>query len=184
MADIRYWKDSIVEEIGHIQSILDGVQSLSDPVERALALEEADATLKSATGTKRAFKMEIRLVQDQDSRSKYTKLLKKLENELRTLKVDLKALQVEEDGNVESDPTMAGSNMLNETSKLQDKTQDSLVCTKNMVAASKEVGLATLEELQMQQEVIGNIDRETDRLGHNLTRAEALVKRFRRRMAR
>lgn len=174
-----------MEEIGHIQSILDGVQSLSDPVERALALEEADATLKSATGTKRAFKLEIRLVQDQDSRSKYTKLLKKLENELQTLKVDLKALQAEEQGgNGESDPTMAGSNMLNEISKLQDKTQDSLVCTKNMIAASKEVGLATLEELQMQQEVIGNIDRETDRLGHNLTRAEALVKRFRRRMAR
>ena len=184
MADIQYWKDTLAGEVGHIQSILDGVHLLPDPAERDLALEEADATLKSATGTKRAFKLEIRLVQDQDSRSKYTKILKKLENKLRTLKTYLKALQVEEDGNGESDPTMAGSNMLNETSKLQDKTQDSLVCTKNMVAASKEVGLATLEELQMQQEVIGNIDRETDRLGHNLTRAEALVKRFRRRMAR
>jgi len=196
-ADIQYWKDTLVEEVGHIQSILDGVQSLSDPVERASALEEADQTLRSATGTKRSFKMEIRLVQDQDARNKYTKRLKKLENELRTLKADLKALQAEEHrgelfvsgvaggqgGNGEVDPTTAGSNMLNEASRLQDKTQDSLANTKNMIAASKEVGVATLEELQRQREVIGNIDKEADRMGDNLARAEALVKQFGKRMA-
>ena len=186
-----------MEEVGNIRSILDGVQSLSDPVERASALEEADSTLRSATGTKRSFKMEIRLVQDQDLRNKYTRRLKKLENELRTLKADLKALQAEENrgelfisggaggpgGNGEMDPTMAGSNMLNEASALQDKTQDSLVNTKNMINASKEVGVATLEELQRQREVIGKIDQEADRMGDNLARAEALVKQFGKRMA-
>jgi len=197
MADIQYWKDTLVEEVGHIQSILDGVQSLSDPVERATALEEADTTLRSATGTKRSFKMEIRLVQDQDLRSKYSRRLKKLENELRTLKADLKALQAEEhrgelfisggaggqDGNGEMDPTMAGKSMLNEASGLQDKTQDALGNTRNMIAASKEVGVSTLEELQRQREVIGKIDSEADRMGDNLARAEALVKQFGRRMA-
>lgn len=197
MADIQYWKDTLVEEVGHIQSILDGVQSLSDPVERASALEEADSTLRSATGTKRSFKMEIRLVQDQDLRNKYSKRLKKLENELRTLKADLKALQAEEhrgelfvsggaggtDGNGEMNPTMAGTNMMNEASALQDKTQDALGNTKNMIAASKEVGVATLEELQRQREVIGKIDQEADRMGDNLARAEALVKQFGKRMA-
>jgi len=197
MADVQYWKDTLVEEVKHIRSILDGVQSLSDPVERASALEEAESTLKSATGTKRSFKMEIRLVQDQDLRSKYTKRLKKLENELRTLKADLKALQAEanrgelfvsgvdggRDGNGEMDPTMAGSSMLNEASQLQDKTQDALGNTKSMIAASKEVGVATLEELQRQREVITNIDSEVDRMGDNLARAEALVKQFGKRMA-
>ncbi len=196
-ADIQYWKDTLVEEVGQIQSILDGVQNLSDPVERASALEEADATLRSATGTKRSFKMEIRLVQDQDLRNKYTKRLKKLENELRTLKADLKALQAEEqrgelfvsggaggrDGNGEVDPTMAGSNMLNEAAALQGKTQESLSKTKSMIAQSKEVGVSTLEELQRQREVIGNIDKEADRMGDNLARAEALVKQFGKRMA-
>jgi len=197
MADIQYWKDTLVEEVGHIRSILDGVQSLSDQVERASALEEADATLRSANGTKRSFKMEIRLVQDPNLRNKYSKRLKKLENELRTLKADLKALQAEQqrgelfvsgggggpDGNGEMDPTMAGKNMLNEASSLQDKTQDALGNTKNMIAASKEVGVATLEELQRQREVIGKIDQEADRMGDNLARAEALVKQFGRRMA-
>jgi len=140
--------------------------------------------------------MEIRLVQDQDLRNKYSKRLKKLENELRTLKADLKALQAEEhrgelflsggtggDGNGEINPTMTGDNMLNEASTLQEKTQDSLANTKSMISASKEVGVATLEELQRQREVIGKIDQEADRMGDNLARAEALVKQFGKRMA-
>ncbi|MGK3762037.1 MAG: SNARE protein, partial [Bacillariaceae sp.] len=182
--------------IEHIEHILDGIQSLSDPVDKASALEEADDKMRSATGTKRSFKMEIRLVQDTNQRSKYSKRLKKMENELRTLKADLKALQAEEhrgelfvsgggangpDG--EQDPTMAGNNMLNEASRVQDKTQDALGNTKSMIAQTKEVGVATLEELQRQREVLNNIDKEADRMGDNLARAEALVKQFGKRMA-
>jgi len=195
MADIQYWEDTLTEEIEHIEHILDGIQSLSDPVDKASALEEADDKMRSATGTKRSFKMEIRLVQDTNQRSKYSKRLKNMENELRTLKADLKALQAEEhrgelfisggasgpDG--EQDPTMAGNNMLNEASAVQDKTQDALGNTKAMIAQTKEVGVATLEELQRQRDVLQNIDKEADRMGDNLARAEALVKQFGKRMA-
>jgi SNARE protein len=186
----------LTEEIEGIQSILDGVPSLSSAMERASAMEEADGRLRGATGTKRSFKMEIRLVQDINERRRLEGRLQKMDQELRTLKADLKALQADEnrgqlfvgggggggeDG--EMDPTMAGSNMLNEAKALQDKTQDSLVNTRNMIAASKEVGVSTLEELQRQREVINNIDRETDRLEDNLARAEALMKQFGKRMA-
>jgi SNARE protein len=118
-----------------------------------------------------------------------------MEQELRTLQADLRALQAEEDrgelfvssggggGDGEVDPTKAGSNMLNEASGLQDKTQDSLANTKNMIAASKEVGVSTLEELQRQREVIQNIENEADRMDDNLARAEALLKQFGKRMA-
>jgi hypothetical protein len=118
-----------------------------------------------------------------------------MDQELRTLKADLKALQADDhrgelfvSGGAggeddEADPTMAGTNMLSEAAALQDKTQDSLVNTRNMIAASKEVGVATLEELQRQREVINNIDKETDRLDDNLARAEALLKQFGKRMA-
>jgi novel plant SNARE len=82
------------------------------------------------------------------------------------------------------DPTMAGTNILSEAAALQDKTQDSLSNTKNMIAASKkEFRVATLEELQRQRGVINNIDREADRLDDNLARAEALLKQFGKRMA-
>lgn len=179
-----------------MQQLLDGVPSLSDPVERAGAMEEADDRLRGAAGTKRSFKMEIRLVQDIKERRRLEGVLQGMDQELRTLKADLKALQADENrgelfvsgggGNGEDDeqdPTMAGSNMLNEASRLQDKTQDSLQNTRNMIAASKEVGVSTLEELQRQREVINNIDKEADRLDDNLARAEALMKQFGKRMA-
>jgi SNARE protein len=52
-----------------------------------------------------------------------------------------------------------------------------------MIAASKEVGVSTLEELQRQREVIQNIENEADRMDDNLARAEALLKQFGKRMA-
>lgn len=194
--DIEYWEDTLAEEIGAIQQILDGIPSLGDLLERASQLEQAEDRLRSAKGTQRSFKMEIRLVQDIKERRRLEQRHKKMEQEVRTLQADLRALQAEEqrgelfvrggagtgpDG--DQDPTKAGSNMLNEASGLQDKTQDSLTNTKQMIAQSKEVGVSTLEELQRQREVIQNIEKEADRMDDNLARAEALLKHFGKRMA-
>jgi SNARE protein len=187
----------LTEEISGIQHILDGIPSYSDPLDRASAMEDADDRLRGAAGTKRSFKMEIRLVQDINERRRLEGRLQKMDQELRTLKADLKALQADENrgqlfvsgggggngGDGDMDPSRAGSNMLSEAAALQDKTQDSLFNTMNMIAASKEVGVSTLEELQRQREVIQNIDREADRLDDNLARAEALLKQFGKRMA-
>ena len=177
--------------------MLDSIPSLHDALERASALEQADDRLRSAQGTKRSFKMEIRLVQDVKERRRLEQRLQKMEQEVRTLQADLKALQAEEnrgelfvsgggggtgfDG--DQDPVRAGSNMLAEASVLQDKTQDSLTNTRNLIAQSKEVGVSTLEELQRQREVIQNIEKEADRMDDNLARAEALIKQFGKRMA-
>lgn len=194
--DIQYWDDTLTEEITSIQQLLDTVPSLHDPVERASVLEQVEDRLRGAQGTKRSFKMETRLVQDVKERRRLEGRLQKMEQELRTLQADLRALQAEEnrgelfvgggagggpDG--DEDPTKAGSNMLAEASALQDKTQDSLTNTKNLIAQSKEVGVSTLEELQRQREVIQSIEKETDRMDDNLARAEALLKQFGKRMA-
>lgn len=194
--DIQYWEDTLTEEISSIQQLLDGIPSLHDPLERASALEQAEDRLRGAQGTKRSFKMETRLVQDVKERRRLEQRLQKMEQELRTLQADLRALQAEEnrgelfvsggggsgpDG--DQDPTKAGSNMLAEAAALQDKTQDSLSNTKNLIAQSKEVGVSTLEELQRQREVIQNIENEADRMDDNLARAEALLKQFGKRMA-
>eukprot|EP00934_Nitzschia_sp_Nitz4_P009385 Nitzschia sp. Nitz4//scaffold4_size323378//220016//220823//NITZ4_000685-RA/size323378-augustus-gene-0.22-mRNA-1//1//CDS//3329553474//9375//frame0 len=196
MTDIQYWDDTLTEEISSIQQILDSVPSLHDPVERAAALEQTEERLRGAQGTKRSFKMETRLVNDVKERRRFEQRLQQMDQELRTLQADLRALQAEENrgelfvgggagGGPEGDqdPTRAGSNMLAEASALQDKTQDSLTNTRNLIAQSKEVGVSTLEELQRQREVIQNIEKETDRMDDNLARAEALLKQFGKRMA-
>jgi DNA repair ATPase RecN len=94
--DIQYWDDTLTEEISSLQQVLDNVPSLSDPVEKASALDQAEERLKGAQGTKRSFKMETRLVQDVKQRRKLEKRLQKLDQALRALKADLKALQAEE----------------------------------------------------------------------------------------
>lgn len=176
--------------------MLDGIPSISNPNERGSQLEQVEERLRSAQGTKRSFKMETRLVQNVKERRRLEGRLQKMDQELRTLQADFRALQAEEDreelfvsqggarGEVsEEDHQKAGSNMLKEASGIQDKTQDSLSNTANMIAASKEVGVSTLEELQRQREVIQNIEKEADRMDDNLARAEALLKQFGKRMA-
>lgn len=174
---------------------MDDVPALSNPDERDAALSQAEERLRSAKGTKRSYKMETRLVQDVKKRRKLEKRLQKLDQELKALNADLKALKAEADrgelmgaggggaGGADEDPTKAGTDMLNEASRLQDKTQDSLTNTKAMIAQSKEVGVSTLEELQRQREVLNNIDKEADRMDDNLARSEALIKNFSKRMA-
>lgn len=201
MADISYWDDTLTEEIAAIQQIVDKIPSIRDPMERSAALDRAKSRLRSAVGTKRSFKMEIRLVQDVNARRKHESKLGKHEQTLRSLQADTKALEAEADrgelfieasandqnggmGNASGmDGVRAGNNMLNEAAGLQDKTQESLANTRNMIAQSKEVGVATLEELERQRDVIHNIESGVERIDDNLARAELLLKQFGKRMA-
>lgn len=158
--------------------------------------ERVEKKLRAAQGTKRSFKMETRLVSDVNMRRKFENRLQRLDQQLQTLQADCKALKQEHergelfedqqgaDGQInEEDAAKAGDNMLKQTEELQNKTQDSLGNTKTMIAQSKEVGMATLEELERQRNVIDNIDKEIDRVDDNLARAEALIKQFGKRMA-
>lgn len=165
-------------------------------MDQAAAVQEAKQAVSGANSTKRSFKMEIRLVSDAQSRRKYESRLQQLDQKLKGLNADVKAVESEtargelflssnggERSEQPGDGVAAGNQMLQEAHGLQDKTQDSLSRTKQMVAESKEVGVATLEELQRQREVLTSIEQETDRLDDNLARAEKLLKQFGRRMA-
>lgn len=72
----------------------------------------------------------------------------------------------------ERDPEAEGDQMLADASKIQDKTQDSLAHTQKMVAASKEVATATIEELHRQREQIKDITEEVIQIEDNLERAD------------
>mmetsp|Transcript_33700 Transcript_33700/g.100436 ORF Transcript_33700/g.100436 Transcript_33700/m.100436 type:complete len:258 (-) Transcript_33700:94-867(-) len=163
-------------------------------MEKAAALDRAEKQLRSANGTKRSYKMECRLVGDPAQRQRYENQLTTHERDLSALANDVKALKSEaqrgqlfvgatNDAGGEIDPEATGDYLLGEASKIQDKTATSLDNTKNMVAASKEVGMSTMEELQRQRAQIESIDREAMRMEDNLTRADKLIKTFGRRMA-
>jgi novel plant SNARE len=176
--------------MGTVARMIDRIDAMEDD-ERSKALDRAKGRLRSAAGTKRSLKMEIRLVQDVQKRRQYESQYNELESQLSKLQADVKALESEGQRNelMENrrfDPQTAqndGDALLAEASRIQDKTQDSLSNTKNMIAQSKEVGISTLEELERQRNVIQNIERETDRIDDNLARAEVLLKQFGKRMA-
>jgi novel plant SNARE len=170
-----------------IQLMLDKIPSIDSAMEKAAAVERVKSKLRSAQGTKRSFKMETRLVQDVNLRRQFESRLNGLDQQLRTLTADCKALESElargelfvegdNDPNVTGmDGVKAGDKLLQEASVLQDKTQDSLSNTRNMIAQSKEVGVSTLEELERQRNVLENIDKEADRIDDNLARAEGAL---------
>ena len=175
--------------------MLDQSQSMGEGAEKSGIFDRVEKRLRAAQGTKRSFKMETRLVADAQARRKYEQRLQRLDQQLMTLQADCKALRQEhergelfdqpgaEGGPTEEDAQKAGDNMLKEAENLQNKTQDSLGNTKAMIAQSKEVGMATLEELERQRDVLSNIEKEVDRVDDNLARAEALMKQFGKRMA-
>ena len=176
--------------------MVDQVQSMPHGQEKTAVFDRIEKRLRTAQGPKRSFKMETRLVADANARRKYETRLQRLEQQMNTLAADCKALRQEhergelfegqgggEGGVNEEDAVKAGDKMLDEMHDIQNKTQDSLGNTKALIAQSKEVGMATLEELERQRNVLSNIESEIDRVDDNLARAEALLKQFGKRMA-
>lgn len=174
--------------------MLDQIPRISNAMERASTLDRAEKKLRSANGTKRSFKMECRLVSDPNQRRRYENQLSRHEETWRALSSDLKALKAEgqrgqlfvgaaKDSHGEISPEATGDYLLDEANKLQDKTKNSLGRTKQMVAESKETGMATLEELERQRGQIENIDADVQRIDDSLARADKLIKTFGRRMA-
>lgn len=137
--------------------------------------EECRRHLHSATGYKRALQVEMRLLADTELRHQYQDRFKKLDGRLALLEKDCKRLQRKE-LLLDSDAAFV------EASGLQDKTRASLSRITEHIAASKVVGLTTLEELGRQRKTVCRVDKHVDLVDGILERSEGLLKLFRRRM--
>jgi Snare region anchored in the vesicle membrane C-terminus len=175
---------------------MDQIPAINDRNDKAAALAQADKKLKAANKTKKTLKMEVRLVTDSQARRTYESRISRLGDDLNNLKADLAALKQDisresilgKGGDDDFSPTeedgqKAGDQMLGEARRLQDKTQESLDYTKQLVEETKEVGLSSLEELKRQRETLNRIDAEADRIDSALDVADKMVKAFGKRMA-
>lgn len=194
-ADIDYWKDSISNDIEVVRSIIRSIPT--DSLDQKASLDNAERRLRSIKGNTRSFKAEIRLLADPSERNSYKAELKRYEQTVAELTAEIKNMRSEgnrealfigangdggPDG-IEDNPVAAGDALLNDASRLQDKTQESLLNTQKMIAESKEVGMGTVEELQRQREQLNNIDKDVMRMENSLDRADKLIKTFGKRMA-
>ncbi|EJK74344.1 hypothetical protein THAOC_03981, partial [Thalassiosira oceanica] len=187
----RHRDDTLNDEIQSIRSLLDRASSGGDR-DRASALDRAEKKLRAAQGTRKSYKMETRLVPDPRQKQMFENKLKRLSEQLSQCANDMKALrgnqqrgelfvgargdQTNVRGEMSGDE--AGNMMINEMNDIQDKTKSSIMNTKNMVSASKQVGEATMEELLRQREQIRNIDDEVMRVDDNLNRADKLIQKL------
>lgn len=78
---------------------------------------------------------------------------------------------------------LSNADYLNKAVDVQKKTEQSLVSTAKMVEQSKEVAIATGEQLREQRQQIVTITDEVMRMEDSLTRADKLIRTFARRMA-
>ena len=73
MADVEYWEDTLKEEIDDLVTILRLAKNKSGS-ELQSKLDEAERKLRDANGTKRSYKLELRLVSDAAQRKAYEKV--------------------------------------------------------------------------------------------------------------
>lgn len=78
---------------------------------------------------------------------------------------------------------MGNKDLLDKAVNIQAKTEQSLNSTQKMVEQSKEVAIATGEQLRVQRNQIVQITDEVMRMEDNLLRADRLIRVFARRMA-
>lgn len=162
--------------------------SKRDELQKAALLDNVERQIRAVNGTVRSYKMECRLLNDPNERKTYENKLKRHERDLKELSIQVQDYRQEisrgelfVNANRGGNPEEDGDVMLAEASKLQDKTQDSLNRTKNLVGEAKSVGLETMEELKRQRDQISRIDEEAKKMEGNLARADKLIKTFGRR---
>jgi len=201
---MRLWHDTLLDEIESVRSLVSSIDHISDTFEKNMVLDKAEKKLLAANNTKRAFKQEMRIEPDTTKKKMYEGLFQQHEQNLSKLSSEIKVHRAGAsrdqlflganggagaNGNLNLDPetpedaVKTGDAMLNDASRIQDKTQDALSRTQANVNETKVIGMQTMETLRGQRDQLSNINSELDRVDDSLKRADLLIKTFGKRMA-
>ena len=196
MSDLTYWLDEYIKEVQQLQELVEKYKQAVDSSNQRLIeilTKDCDAKVLRVKEVKKSFALELKLARDKTLRSDFEGRLKDYEaqaneytKQFQNLKATTNKNSLFGDSVPMADSNLEGKtndNLLQDTHKIQEKTFESLARTRNMIQASKEIGTATVEQLQQQKEQIRTIEQDIDAMDSNLVRAEKLVGNFARRMA-
>jgi SNARE protein len=199
MADIAFWSDSLSTAIVEGEEILNTIGKTRAGADRTNLIAECETKIKRCKNIEKSFRMEMRLIPAgkrgdyEGELSTYKASIEKLGNELKWAKTESGKSELFGGGmgkaggdggaSVVQNPEEEGDDMLKKADGIQDKTEQSLQHTQQMVEGSKEVATATIEELHRQREQIKDITEEVMTIEDNLARADKLIRTFGRRMA-
>jgi hypothetical protein len=189
---LQSWDDQYCKEVESIENLVEEASSSgASGKEQDKIISELLRKTEHIKGVKKSFGLEIKMVKDKNIKTEYDHKLKSYDTRVAAVVTKIEMLK----GQNEKKELMVGKGgyskvegkdndeLLQEASKIQDETMNSLARTKNLVEASKEIGQTTLEVLQKQREQIAEIDNEISVMDGNLKRAQVLVKGFSKRMA-
>ena len=186
--DIDYWSDSYRSAIDDADRLVTSLGGC-EPDERLSIIDAAESKLKRAGGIKKSYKFELRLLRDRELKRSYEESLRQLDDRREELKtrVEEHRERTERSTLLENTPMAFGEHKgndyyLDKASSLQDKTENTLERTTQMIEASKEVGASTLSELERQQDQIKDVSADIMLIEDNLSRADRLIRNFTKRM--
>lgn len=162
---LQYWNSNLRAEIEDVHRLL---REMPTTVIGVDILDRVEKRLRASHGTERITKMESRLLADACHRKEAENRLQRMDQHLRSLQDAVKALRAaheREGGFLHAHTQKNGAFVMDGGSIAgqQNKLQGSLG-NKALIAASKEVGMATLEELERQRSVLNNIEKEIYRI--------------------
>ena len=141
---------------------------------------------------------EIRIIQNAEESNLYKKELASYEQTLSQLSTDIQGLKLElsrdqlffvkdnRDSEMNLDNVLServGDIVLDSADNIQDKTQEALTNTFQMIQDTKKVGAFTLTKMEGQRQQLNTTGQNVERLENKLNRADKLIKRFRKRLA-
>ena len=189
-ADIQYWNETLFEELETIRSLVDKASNSTDNIEKASLVEQTDKNIHKSNGTRRLFKLEYRLFSDPNAKRQYAQQLAHHEQDLQTIQQENTSLksnnskqELFDAANIGASPQQDGDSLLKGTGRIQDKTQEYLDNTKQLVEEIKETEMNTLGQLHQQREQIERIENDVDCIEDNLMRADYRIKMFSKHMA-
>ncbi|GMH76386.1 hypothetical protein TrRE_jg6240, partial [Triparma retinervis] len=155
--DISYWDDSLQTEIQSVTELMRTLNSSSGS-DRSNRINDVESKLSRIRNILKSFKMETRLIKDGIVRRSFEQKYDDYDARIKTLTSEAKWAKTSGNkrelfgGAASSSHTAEeeGDAMLNRADALQDKTEESLQHTRQMVDATKDVAVATLEELHRQ----------------------------------
>jgi hypothetical protein len=154
----------------------------------------AEGKIAKAKQSRRNVGTEVTQIKDRTERNAKGAKMKELDDSIQSVvafiqkaKMQQNRMELLKDSNFTKDPysTEGKTNdeLLNSTNAVQDKTFQALGRTKMLIEQTKEVGAATIDELQRQRVQMADIEADIDTFESHLDRAEKLVINFTRRMA-
>lgn len=193
MAEISYYDADLTDALEKLNDVM-GKLAKAPPGVKPELLSMAENKLREIVELKKGYQLALRQAPRESAKQFREKFeehcarVEELSGEVKWAKTEHERSGLfgerTRSGNIKNGPQpMGNQETLNKALDVQKKTEQSLMSTQKMVEQSKEVAIATGEQLREQRQQIVQITDEVMRMEDNLQRADRLVRVFARRMA-